>query len=57
MSWVEFLAASCFVFVCLFFCFTTPKVGDCFVFKSHKWVRFSFFVFVLFLFCFVLFFF
>ena len=32
----------------LFVCFTTPKVGDYFVFKSHKWVRFSFFV------CFVL---
>ena len=54
-SWVEFFAASCFVFVC----FTTPKVGDYFVFKSHKWVRFSFFLFFcLFvcLFCFVLFF-
>ena len=33
---------------CLFVCFTTPKVGDYFVSKSHKWVRFSFFV------CFVL---
>ena len=58
-SWVEFLATSCFVFVCLFVCSSTPKVGDYFVFKSHKWVRFScFFVFVLFcfvLFCFVLF--
>ena len=42
-SWVEFLATSCFVFVCLFVCFSTPKVGDYFVFKSHKWVRFSFF--------------
>ena len=45
-------------FVCLF---STPKVGDYFVFKSHKWVRFScfvlFFCFVFcFLFCFVLFF-
>ena len=38
------------LFVCLFV-FSTPKVGDYFVFKSHKWVRFSF-VF-LFLFCFV----
>ena len=27
---------------CLFVCFSTPKVGDYFVFKSHKWVRFSF---------------
>ena len=36
------------LFVCLFV--STPKVGDYFVFKSHKWVRFScFFV----LFCFV----
>ena len=26
---------------CLFVCFSTPKVGDYFVFKSHKWVRFS----------------
>ena len=25
----------------LFVCFSTPKVGDYFVFKSHKWVRFS----------------
>ena len=38
---------------CLFVCFTTPKVGDYFVFKSHKWVRFVCFV----LFCFVFFFF
>ena len=38
-SWVEFLAASCFVFVIIL------------LFKSHKWVRFSFFVC---LFCFVL---
>ena len=30
----------------LFVCFSTPKVGDYFVFKSHKWVRFSCFVFV-----------
>ena len=28
---------------CLFV-FSTPKVGDYFVFKSHKWVRFSFFL-------------
>ena len=46
-----------FLFICLFVCFSTPKVGDYFVFKSHKWVRFScflvFFFFVLF--CFVLF--
>ena len=46
---------------CLFVCFPTPKVDDYFVFKSHKWVRFScflfvcLFVFVLFCFCFVLF--
>ena len=48
--WVEFLAAICFVFVCLFVClfFSTPKVGDYFVFKSHKWVRFSCFCFVMF---------
>ena len=39
----EFLAASCFVFVCV--CFPTPKVGDYFVFESHKWVRFSWFFF------------
>ena len=25
---------------CLFVCFSTPKVGDYFVFKSHRWVRF-----------------
>ena len=29
----------------LFVCFSTPKVGDYFVFKSHKWVRFSCFCF------------
>ena len=40
---------------CLFVCFSTPKVGDYFVFKSHKWVRFSSFFLFLFLFCFVLF--
>ena len=52
-----------FLFICLFVCFSTPKVGDYFVFKSHKWVRFSclfvclfvFFFFFSFL-CFVLFF-
>ena len=45
-----------FLFVCLFVCFSTPKVGDYFVFKSHKCVRFSFFFFFCFvLFCFVLF--
>ena len=38
-----------------FFFFSTPKVGDYFVFKSHKWVRFSCFCFC-FLFCFVFFF-
>ena len=43
-SWVEFLATTCFVFVCLFVCFSTPKVGDYFVFKSHKLVRFSCFI-------------
>ena len=43
----------CFcLFVCLFVCFSTPKVGDYFVFKSHKWVRFSCFCFVFFCFCF-----
>ena len=31
-----------FLFVCLFVCFSTPKVGDYFVFKSHKLLRFSF---------------
>ena len=43
----------CFcLFVCLFVCFPTPKVGDYFVFKSHKWVRFSCFFFLFFvLFC------
>ena len=45
-----------FLFICLFVCFSTPKVGDYFVFKSHKWVRFSCFFFfvvvVLFCFCF-----
>ena len=57
-SWVEFLAASCFVFVCLFVCFSAPKVGDYFVFISHKWVRFScFFVFLLLLLLLLFFFF
>ena len=42
----------------LFVCFSTPKVGDYFVFKSLKWVRFSWFfffcfVFFVFVFCFV----
>ena len=46
---------------CLFVCFSTPKVGDYFVFKSHKWVRFSCFcvwgcVCVCVCVCFVLFF-
>ena len=46
-----------FLFVCLFVCFSTPKVGDYFVFKSHKWVRFSccfflfLFLFLFFVFC------
>ena len=41
----------------MFVCFSTPKVGDYFVFKSHKWVRFSwvFFFFFVFVFVFVLF--
>ena len=37
---------------CLFVCFSTPKVGDYFVFKSHKWVRFSCFFCFCFCFCF-----
>ena len=42
---------------CLFVCFSTPKVGDYFVFKSDKRVRFSIFLFLFlfFCFCFVLF--
>ena len=46
-SWVEFLATSCFVFVCLFvFFFQLLRCVIIFVFfKSHKWVRFSFFFF------------
>ena len=52
-SWVEFLAASCFVFVCLFV-FQLQRWGEYFVFKSHKWVRFSCCFFVcLFVFVFV----
>ena len=54
-SWVEFLAASCFVFVCLFVClvfFSIPKVGDYFVFLSLT----SGWGFLVFCFCFVLFF-
>ena len=54
------------VVLLLFVCVSTPKVGDCFVFKSHKWVRFSFlffsflffsFLFFSFLFFFLFFFF
>ena len=32
----------------MFVCFSTPKVGVYFVFKSHKWVRFSCFFFFFF---------
>ena len=44
-SWVEFSSFWRRIVLFLFVCFPTPKVGDYFVFESHKWVRFSCFFF------------